>query len=388
MNFREFLKNNIVFLDGGMGTLLQEKGLKAGEYPERWNITHPHIISGIHKAYFDAGSNVVCTNTFGANSLKFDDKELENIIMSAIYNAKNAAKESSSNSQKFVALDIGPTGKLLKPLGDLDFEDAVSVFAKTVTLGAKYGADLVIIETMNDSYETKAALLAVKENCDLPVIVSNAYGEDGKLMTGATPAAMVALIEGMGADALGANCSLGPKQLRNVALELTENASIPVILKPNAGLPKAVEGKTVFDVKPKEFAEEVASLIKKGVRVAGGCCGTTPEYIKALTEKTKGYYPVPLTDKNLTVVSSYSHAVKFGDSPILIGERINPTGKKRFKQALMENDIDYILSEGVNQQERAFIFSTLMWDFPILTKKKCLKSPFANCKRLSTCLFK
>ena len=190
MNFREFLKNNIVFLDGGMGTLLQEKGLKAGEHPERWNITHPHIISGIHKAYFDAGSNVVCANTFGANNLKFDDKELENIIMSAIFNAKNAANESSSNAPKFVALDIGPTGKLLKPLGDLNFEDAVSVFAKTVKLGAKYGADLVIIETMNDSYETKAALLAVKENCDLPVIVSNAYGEDGKLMTGATPEAM------------------------------------------------------------------------------------------------------------------------------------------------------------------------------------------------------
>lgn len=374
MNFREFLKNNIVFLDGGMGTLLQEKGLKAGEYPERWNITHPHIISGIHKAYFDAGSNVVCTNTFGANSLKFDDKELENIIMSAIYNAKNAAKESSSNVPKFVALDIGPTGKLLKPLGDLDFEDAVSVFAKTVKLGAKYGADLVIIETMNDSYETKAALLAVKENCDLPVIVSNAYGEDGKLMTGATPGAMVAMIEGMGADALGANCSLGPKQLRNVVLELTQNASIPVILKPNAGLPKAVEGKTVFDVKPKEFAEEVASLIKKGVRVAGGCCGTTPEYIKSLTSKTKGYSPVPLTNKNLTVVSSYTHAVKFGDSPILIGERINPTGKKRFKQALLENDIDYILSEGVNQQEKGVHILDVNVGLPDIDEEKMLKT--------------
>ena len=374
MNFREFLKNNIVFLDGGMGTLLQEKGLKAGEYPERWNITHPHIISGIHKAYFDAGSNVVCTNTFGANSLKFDDKELENIIMSAIYNAKNAANESSSDAPKFVAVDIGPTGKLLKPLGDLCFEDAVSVFAKTVKLGAKYGADLVIIETMNDSYETKAALLAVKENCDLPVIVSNAYGEDGKLMTGATPGAMVALLEGMGADALGANCSLGPKQLRNVVIELLENASIPVILKPNAGLPKAVESKTVFDVTAEEFAEEVASLIKKGVRVAGGCCGTTPEYIKALTKKAKGYSPVPLTDKNLTVVSSYTHAVKFGDSPILIGERINPTGKKRFKQALLENDIDYILSEGVNQQEKGVHILDVNVGLPDIDEEKMLKT--------------
>ena len=373
MNFREFLKDNIVFLDGGMGTLLQEKGLKAGEFPECWNITHPHIITGIHKAYFDAGSNVVCTNTFGANSLKFEAEELENIIMSAIYNAKNAAKESSSKSPKFVALDIGPTGKLLKPLGDLDFEDAVSVFAKTVKLGAKYGADLVIIETMNDSYETKAALLAVKENCDLPVVVSNAYGEDGKLMTGATPAAMVALIEGMGADALGANCSLGPHQLRNVAIELIENASVPVILKPNAGLPKAVDGKTVFDVNPKEFAEEVASLIEKGVRVAGGCCGTTPEYIKALTEKTKGCSPASLTDKNLTVVSSYTHAVEFGNSPILIGERINPTGKKRFKQALMENDIDYILSEGVNQQEKGVHILDVNVGLPDIDEEKMLK---------------
>ena len=205
MNFKEYLQNNIVYLDGGMGTLLQSNGLQPGELPELWNLTHPEIITKIHTDYFNAGSNVVCTNTFGANTLKFDETQLEQIIKAAITNAKNAITSSKAPQHKFVALDIGPTGKLLKPLGDLDFEDAVSVFAKTVRLGAKYGADLVIIETMNDSYETKAALLAVKENCDLPVIVSNAYGQDGKLMTGATPAAMVALIEGMGADALGAN---------------------------------------------------------------------------------------------------------------------------------------------------------------------------------------
>ena len=374
MNFKEYLKNNIVYLDGGMGTLLQEKGLKAGEHPERWNITHPEIIAGIHRDYFDAGSNVVCTNTFGANILKFDDSELENIIMAAITNARNAAHESTSKSQKFVALDIGPTGKLLKPLGDLNFEDAVSVFAKTVKLGAKYGADLVIIETMNDSYETKAALLAVKENSDLPVIVSNAYGEDGKLMTGATPAAMVAMLEGMGADAIGANCSLGPKQLFGVALELIENASVPIILKPNAGLPKAVDGKTVFDVTADDFADDVAALVKKGVRVVGGCCGTTPEYIKSLTSKTKGYSPIALANKNITVVSSYTHAVKFGDSPVLIGERINPTGKKRFKQALIENDIDYILCEGVNQQEKGVHILDVNVGLPDIDEEKMLKT--------------
>ena len=374
MNFKQFLKDNIVYLDGGMGTLLQVNGLKPGELPELWNITHPDVITKIHTDYFNAGSNVVCTNTFGANSLKFDDAQLENIIMSAVYNAKTAAEQSSSAQEKFVALDIGPTGKLLKPLGDLDFEDAVAIFAKTVKLGVKYGVDLVIIETMNDSYETKAALLAVKENCELPVIVSNAYGADGKLMTGATPAAMVALVEGMGADAIGANCSLGPKQLRSVAEKLVENASIPVILKPNAGLPKSVDGKTVFDITIDEFAEELSDIIGLGVRVVGGCCGTTPEYIKALNDKTIASKPQPLSDKNITVVSSYSHAVKFDKSPILIGERINPTGKKRFKQALIENDIDYNLTDGVNQQEKGVHILDVNVGLPDINEVEMLKT--------------
>ena len=352
MNFKDYLKNHIVYLDGGIGTLLQAGGLKPGEYPERWNLSHHDVIIDIHKAYFDAGSNVVCTNTFGANCLKFADDELEQIIKAAVANAKKAREQSVQKGEKFIALDIGPSGKLLKPLGDLDFEDAVNVFSKTVKFGVKYGVDLIIIETMNDSYETKAALLAAKENSNLPIIVSNAYGEDGKLMTGAAPAAMVAMLEGMGADAIGANCSLGPRQLRGVAEELLQKASVPVILKPNAGLPKSINGKTVFDVTVDEFSDEVAALVKKGVRVVGGCCGTTPEYIASLYSKTSELAPVPIADKKITIVSSYTHAIEFGESPILIGERINPTGKKRFKQALLENDIDYILSEGVNQQEK------------------------------------
>ena len=374
MNFKEYLKDNIVYLDGGMGTLLQAQGLAPGEYPERWNITHPEIITNIHKDYFDAGSNVVCTNTFGANILKFSEEELEEIIKAAIENANEARKQSKNSAEKFIALDIGPSGKLLKPLGDLDFEDAVSVFAQTVKLGAKYGADLVIIETMNDSYETKAALLAVKENCDLPVIVSNAYGEDKKLMTGATPQAMVALLEGMGADSIGANCSLGPRQLRGVVEELLSCASVPVVLKPNAGIPKAVDGKTVFDITTEEFATEVADLIKSGVRLVGGCCGTTPEYIKALYRASKGLTPCKLTDKNKTVVSSYTHAVEFGESPVLIGERINPTGKKRFKQALMENDIDYILNEGVNQQEKGVHILDVNVGLPDINEVEMIKT--------------
>jgi len=374
MDFRTYLKQNIIYLDGGMGTLLQAQGLKPGEHPERWNLSHPEVITAIHKAYYDAGSNVVSTNTFGANLLKFPEAELEEIIAASFRNVKAAREQSTGMQEKFIALDLGPTGKLLKPLGDLDFEDAVAVFAKTVQLGVKYGAELILIETMNDSYETKAALLAAKENSDLPVLVSNAYGEDGKLMTGATPAAMVAMLEGMGVDALGANCSLGPKQLRGVAEELLRYASVPVLLKPNAGLPRESEGKTVFDVMPEEFADELEDLMKKGLRVVGGCCGTTPEYIRAVTEKTAGMEPVALSEKQLTMVSSYTHAVVFADAPVLIGERINPTGKKRLKQALKENDMDYILSEGVAQQEKGVHILDVNVGLPEIDEAKMLKT--------------
>lgn len=352
MNFKEYLKNNIVYLDGGTGTLLQQKGLRPGEHPERLNITNPDLITEVHRDYFNAGSNVVCANTFGANRLNFSSEELEEIIKAALENARTAREQSTFAGEKFIALDLGSTGRLLKPLGDLDFEDAVEILGETVRYGEKYGADLVFIETMNDSYETKAAVLAAKENSSLPVIVSNAYGEDGKLMTGASPAAMVAMLEGLGVDALGANCSYGPKQLRPVIEELLENATVPVILKPNAGLPKSVDGQTVFDVEPSKFADEIAELVKKGVRLIGGCCGTTPKYIEALKKETAALSPVPLTDKNITAVSSYTRCVKFGNDPVLIGERINPTGKKRLKQALAENDLDYILSEAVGQQEK------------------------------------
>ncbi len=352
MNFREFLKENTVILDGGMGTLLQKEGLMPGELPERWNITHPEVIEGIHRAYFEAGANVVYANTFGANSLKFSKDELREIIKSAIENAKRAAQSVKNGKERFVALDLGPLGRLLSPLGDLDFEDAVSIFAETVRLGEEFGADLAAVETMNDAYETKAALLAVKENSSLPVIVTNAYGDDGKLMTGASPSAMAALLEGMGADAIGANCSLGPEGLSPVIDELLSVSSVPVILKPNAGLPKMLSGKTVYDVTPEDFSKECEKLFDKGVRVLGGCCGTTPEYISALYEKIKDKSPLPITEKNITVVSSYTHSVAFGNSPVLIGERINPTGKKRFKQALIENDIDYILTEGTSQEEK------------------------------------
>lgn len=372
MDIKEYLKSNFLILDGGMGTLLQSFGLKAGELPERWNITHPETIKNIHLSYFDAGSNVVNTNTFGANILKFSADELEQIISAAVKNAKDAAASIKNEKPKWVALDIGPTGRMLKPFGDLDFEEAVSIFSQTVKLGVKYGVDLINIETFTDSYETKAALLAAKENSDLPVFVSNAYGEDGKLLTGASPEAMVAMLEGMRADAIGVNCSFGPDKLMPIVIKYAENSSLPVILKANAGLPEVINGETVFNISADDFATQTLKAAKAGVSVLGGCCGTTPEYIEKLTAALKDLKIKKVTEKFITAVSSYTHAVSFENAPVIIGERINPTGKKRFKQALKENDVDYILKEAAAQQEKGAQTLDINVGLPEIDEEKML----------------
>ncbi len=351
MDFRKFLNENTVILDGAMGTLLQEYGIAPGELPEKLNINSPDLITKIHREYFDAGSNVVSINSFGANSLKFSSSELDSIIRAAVSCAKRAREESSAVGEKFIALDIGPSGKLLKPLGDFDFEDAVELFAKTVRIGVKYGVDLIILETFTDSYETKAALLAVKENCNLPVIVTNAYGQDGKLMTGASPEAMAALLEGMGADAIGANCSFGPDLMISVCKRLLDVASVPIVVKPNAGLPRIEDGRTFFDIGKKDFANVMLDMAKLGAKLLGGCCGTTPEYIKELKNAVKDVKTLLNQEKNISVISSYASVQEFGAEPVLIGERINPTGKKRFKEAIRNRDFDYILGEAVGQEE-------------------------------------
>ena len=354
MSILEKIKNGIVYFDGGMGTLLQAMGLPAGELPELWGMLHPDKIIAAHKAYLDAGSDVICTNTFGANRLKYNGQnhmpDLETVVQMAVMSAKTAVTQAGGK-KRFVALDIGPTGKMLAPLGDLSFEEAVSIFSETIAIGASCGVDFIMIETMNDSYETKAAVLAAKETCDLPVFVTNTYDERGKLMTGADVAAMVAMLEGLRVDALGVNCGLGPDKLFSVVETLTKVSSIPVIVNPNAGLPEFDGEKTVYRVEPKEFAEQMAAFIDLGVHGIGGCCGTTPEHICALVQKTAGKTPLPILEKHRSVISSYSHAVSFGHTPVLIGERINPTGKSALKAALRENRMDYILNEGLAQME-------------------------------------
>lgn len=347
MDIREELGRRIIFFDGGLGSLLQERGLKPGELPETWSLTRPEVLYDIHRAYLDAGADIILANTFGANGFKYDN--LEEIVTAAVVNAKKAVADSGRKA--YVALDMGPTGKLLKPMGTLDFEECVSIYADVVRYGAKAGADLVLIETMSDTYELKAAVLAAKENSNLPVVATVVFDEHHKMLTGATPEVVVALLEGLRVDAIGMNCGLGPKQMKPIFETMARYASIPLVITPNAGLPRSENGKTVYDVGPEEFAEDMEEIINMGAWMAGGCCGTTPAHIKALTERCFGITPKPLTDKDYTIVTSYSTAVELGGRPVIIGERINPTGKSKFKQALRDNNMEYILEEGVKQAD-------------------------------------
>ncbi len=340
------LKSQRLFFDGGFGTVLQSMGLKSGMAPENWNITDPEKVTSVHKAYIDAGSNIITTNTFGVNRDKYSD--YARYIASAVDCAKKAA---SGRDDIYIAFDMGPTGRMLEPLGDLPFEEAVCLYADNIREAVKHGVDLILIETMNDSYETKAAVLAAKENCSLPIFVTNAYDRSGKLMTGADPLAMIAMLEGLGIDALGMNCSFGPDAMLDIIDLFTENCSLPLIVSPNAGLPHVENGKTVYDIPAEEFADYMLRIAEKGVGILGGCCGTTPEYIEAVVRKTAAVpFHVP-TKKNITLVSSYTHAVKVGGHPVLIGERINPTGKPKLKEALRSGDLNYILNEGIRQSE-------------------------------------
>lgn len=372
------LKNRIeaglMYFDGGTGTVLSSMGLSAGERPEVWTLSHPEAIRALHAAYFRAGANIVKTNTFGANLLHYDGEMLDRLIRNAVHLARAARDETVGEGEGFVALDIGPLGALLEPYGTMSFDTAVEHFARVVRVGRDAGADCILIETMTDSYETKAAVLAAKENSELPVFVTNTYDAKGRLMTGANADVMVALLEGLGVDAIGMNCSTGPASMLPTVMELCKYASVPVIVNPNAGLPRVDDnGNTVYDLAPEEFAEAVSEIVRAGARVIGGCCGTTPDYIKATVEKTRGMSPVSLTKKPRSVISSYRHTVEIGTRrPVLIGERINPTGKKLLKEALRKGDVDYILALAEKQESEGAEVLDVNVGLPELDEKTVL----------------
>ena len=348
MDFLQRLGKQRLIFDGAMGTMLQDRGLAAGELPELKNIIDSETVADIHSAYVKAGCHILTTNTLGANRLKLSGTgfTVEQIVSAAVANAKKAARTSGV----YVALDIGPTGKLLSPFGDLELEEAVDIFAEMITAGARAGADLILIETMTDTYEIKAAMLAAKENSDLPALVTFTPDSAGRLLTGADIMTAVCLIEALGADALGFNCGSGPAQIKSLLPELMRCASIPVIVTPNAGLPEQVNGKTKYRVTPEEFAADMAD-IAACAHIIGGCCGTTPDHIAAMAAACRDIPLAPITPKNYTAVSSYGKTVVFGEKTVVIGERINPTGKPRMKKALYDHDMDYLCREGLDQVE-------------------------------------
>lgn len=409
MDLLREMRQRRLFFDGGTGSLLQAQGLKAGELPEVWSITRPDVCVKLHRDYLEAGADIIKTNTFGANGLKFKGREnangaeqgastvghsgaergastagrtgagqgastaghpgaeqtaptappaaarpadsysVDEIVTAAMKNARRAVAEAGHG---YIALDLGPTGKLLKPLGDLDFEDAVELYKEVVRIGRREGADLVLIETMSDSYELKAAVLAAKEAGEgLPVFATVVFDGKGKLLTGGNVESTVALLEGLRVDALGINCGLGPVQMKGIVEELLKVSSLPVIVNPNAGLPRSENGVTLYDIDGDRFAQVMEEIARMGACFLGGCCGTTPEHIQKTVGRCKDVPLVWPQARKRTVISSYSQAVCIEGKTVIIGERINPTGKSKFKQALRDHNLEYILKEGVTQQD-------------------------------------
>lgn len=372
------LRNRRTYFDGGYGSLFQSRGLRPGTPPELLNIENSRLVTEAHHEYAIAGCDFITTNTFGVNSIKYDN--YEEIITNAIKAAEEGIKGTDAN----IVFDVGPLGKLLKPLGDLDFEDAVGIFYNTIRFAVGFeSVGAILIETMNDSYETKAAVIAAKEASDLPVFVTNAYDSTGKLMTGASPAAMVALLEGLRVDALGINCSLGPDLMFPIVDEIIRCSSLPVIVNPNAGLPAFVEGRTIYNIGPDEFSDKMVEIAKKGVNTLGGCCGTTPDYIAKVIEKTNQIPFSEITEKDITVVSSYTHTVTIDREPVIIGERINPTGKPRLKEALKNNDYTMIIDEASRQVECGADILDVNTGIPEINEKETMVSVVTEIQKIT-----
>ncbi len=347
MSIKSDIKNKRLYFDGGFGTLCLDRGLKFDSSVEL-SLTNPEEVVKIHKEYIDAGANIITCNTFSANCLKYPNN-YNRIIIKSIELAKKARK---NRKDVYIFFDIGSLGKMLKPFGDLDFEDAVEIFKKSVKVAVKCGVDGILIETMSDSYETKACVIACKEVSDLPIFVTNVYDKGGKLLTGGDILSMISMLEGLGVDAIGLNCSFGPDAMLKLVDKFVKYSSLPIIVNPNAGLPCVKNGKTYYDISSEKFSSYALKIAKKGVHLLGGCCGTTPEYIKKTIDKTKSLPYTPPTKKDFTLISSGSKSLIIDKKPLLIGERINPTGKPLLKEAVKNQDYNYLVLEGVKQEEK------------------------------------
>ena len=426
MSVLDFLGKEILYFDGAMGTRLQAAGMKPGELPEVWNITHGDVVAEIHASYVKAGANILKSNTFGANALKMQGSgyTVEEAVLAAFANARKGFQKANETGQpdsvisdsasrsfleisgspqgkasgagiassdfikktpgQFIALDLGPTGKLLAPYGNLQFEEAVALYAETVRAGVKAKADLILVETMSDTYEAKAAILAAKENSDLPVFVTFTFDKDGKLLNGADVETAVLMAEGLGADAVGFNCGLGPDLIARLMPRARAVTGLPLIANPNAGLPVEKEGKTVFTTGPEEFAEYMLDVYREGGAVLGGCCGTDPDYIRLLAARTQGQKPIAAQrHRAVTAVTGYGAPVYFDKMPVLIGERINPTGKPLLKEALRNGDMDYICRLGLEQLDHGAHILDVNTGLPGLDERETLSKAVTHLQAIT-----
>lgn len=342
MGLSEDLRDNFLLFDGAMGTMLQKEGLPVGGQPEFFNLEHPEVIKSIHKRYIDAGADIITTNSFQANRHKIEQKDLPKIIEASVKLARDAGA-------KYVAYDIGPIGQLMSPYGTLSFDNAYDMFKEQAIVAENSGADLIILETMSDLLETKAAILAIKENTNLPIFVTMTFQEDGRTFVGTDPVTATLTLQALGVTALGLNCSLGPKELIPIVEQIIEYAKVPVIVQANAGLPQMEDGQTVYRIDVAEYVEYVGKMADLGVRVFGGCCGTTPNFIKGIKELLKDKIPVNTSPKTVTAVTSAAETVILDKKLTIIGERLNPTGKKRLQEAIRQEDFSYILKEAIDQ---------------------------------------
>lgn len=369
----EKIGKTVLVRDGAIGTMLLAAGLAAGETPESWVFSHPGEITKLHDSYIDAGADIITAVTFGANRAKCAGAAFSAVDATRRGVELARAAVDKSGREAYVGLDVGPTGKLLRPYGDLSFDEAYDAFSEQIIAG-RDGSDLVMIATMSDIYEARAALLAAKENCSLPVYVTLTFGADGKLLTGADIETTCAVLGGLGADLIGMNCGLGPDAMLALLPKFMSASTVPVAVMPNAGLPIVENGTTRYPVGAEEFALYTEKFAAMGAGMVGGCCGTTPEHIRAIADKCKNMEVVPHVTRRRTLVSSYTHTVAFGASPLIIGERINPTGKKAVKQALRENDMDFLCREALSQTDAGAHILDVNVGLPELDETKTMES--------------
>ncbi len=376
---RDLIKNNIVLFDGAMGTMLQRKGLKLGENPEVFGIENHDKLIEIHREYIDSGVDVITTNTFGANELKLSrtNYSVEEVIERSV----SIAKKAIGSKNIYVAQDIGPIGEMLEPMGTLSFDRAYDIFKRQVIQGRESGVDLIIVETMMDLYELKAAVLAVKENCNLPLFCTMTFDESGRSFTGCTPESMVAVLEGLGVDALGVNCSLGPKQLLPIVETIVNNTNLPVIVQANAGLPKVVDGKTIYDLDPEEYLDGVKKFVDAGASIIGGCCGTNPNFIKSISKERKNLEKKEREHINKCIVCTPSKYINI-DNVKVVGERLNPTGKKLLQEALATENMDYIIRLAIEQVDAGADILNINVGIPKIDEKKLMKKVVKNIQEI------